>query len=305
MCKERNALNHRASLTNTNHLTLRKFVTKRKREKEKMKEGWFIFHILVTRNKIESLRSSSLFSTTMSSSLFKLSPTSHIFYLSQRLVPTGFTEKMQKEKRRKRKEERKKFVTRIESSLTGLASARVVLVQIMAEGVPAATHSHHNVASKNSHEDQHLRVSDTVFPFGNADHGELRWTRAPFHQVSNLKHENRKISVKKMSKKNIFRRRVSWKFAKVERIRRNIKMYTSFDTCLIRNVYYLNCHKEYFFKRILFLLENYKFFGWNGFQFPVIIQLRTSMVLWENPSWRQDILMESRTIVLKDLEILG
>lgn len=98
---------------------------------------------------------------------------------------------------------------RIESSLTGLASARVVLVQIMAEGVPAATHSHHNVASKNSHEDQHLRVSDTVFSFGNADHGKLRWTRASFHQVTNLKHENRKILVKRMSKKNIFRQRIS------------------------------------------------------------------------------------------------
>lgn len=66
----------------------------------------------------------------------------------------------------------------------------------MAKGVPTSTYSNHNVASKDSHEYQHFRVSDSIFPFGNANHRELSGACAPFYQITNLKYKDSNVLLK-------------------------------------------------------------------------------------------------------------
>lgn len=68
-----------------------------------------------------------------------------------------------------------------------------MLVQVVAQRVPSSSNAHHHVAPQDPHENQHLGVSDPVFAFGHADHGELRRTRASLDQVSNLQQQGKKI----------------------------------------------------------------------------------------------------------------
>lgn len=60
----------------------------------------------------------------------------------------------------------------------GRAAARVMLVQIVLQSVPAATHAHHHVAPQHPHEDEETGVSHAVLALRDFDHGKLVWTGA-------------------------------------------------------------------------------------------------------------------------------
>lgn len=56
--------------------------------------------------------------------------------------------------------------------------AGVVLVQVVLERVPSASHSYHHVLAQDSHEDKVLRVADLVLALTDPDHGKLNGTSA-------------------------------------------------------------------------------------------------------------------------------
>lgn len=66
-----------------------------------------------------------------------------------------------------------------------------MFLQIVTEGVPSATDTHHHVAAQDSYIDCNLGVADPVLALGHVYHWELRWTRALFDDIANLRMKNR------------------------------------------------------------------------------------------------------------------
>lgn len=55
----------------------------------------------------------------------------------------------------------------------GHRAARVVLVQVVLQSVPSASHSHHDVVPQNSNKNDALGVADPVFALADLDHWKL------------------------------------------------------------------------------------------------------------------------------------